>query len=96
MEGQTNLPVSSLACLLVVFCTSDFTYLQAAQDSKSLKTKSVILKDKQNRMYPHNTECAEMQQSSKQRLAIMIKEGNDRPLTSQPVLNVSGSLLPMK
>lgn len=38
MEEQTNLTIASLACLLLVLGTSDFTYLQAPQESKFLKT----------------------------------------------------------
>lgn len=41
MQKQANLPVPSPACLLLVFCTSDFTYLQAPQENESLKTKRV-------------------------------------------------------
>ena len=73
-------------------------YVLASTPGKQIfeNQMSVILKDKQNRIHSRNIECAEMQQSSKQRSPIKIKEGNDRQLTSQPVSNVSGSLLPMK
>lgn len=73
-------------------------YILASTPGKQISEnlKSLILKDKQNRIHSHNIECAEMQQSSKQRSPIKIKEGKDRQLTSQPVSNISGSLLPMK
>lgn len=98
LEKQTNQPSVSYSSSSFVGALHLKFYLLADTWGKKVfeNQSSVVLKDEQNRIYSHNIECTEMLQSSKQRSPIKIKEGNGTHLTSQPVSNASGSLLPMK